>query len=433
MKRGEKLGAAVLAAGVGERLRVGGRPKPLVRVAGLTLLERTIRTLRAGGVQGKVVVVVGYRGKEVAEFVRSRFPDVEALQNPDYPRGNGTSVLVAAPHLPRRFVVAMVDHVHSPASVRRLIATPGSFVAAVDSCPVFVNSKEATRVRMEAGRVVDLGKKLQPYDALDAGLFVCPRAALERLRTDEHEPLSWNVLKRRWLASGKTLVACDLAGSRWADVDTPEDLEHAVDAVLADAANSQDGLVSRHLNRRLSRRLTRRLLDTPVTPDQVSLLSFVLAIASAGFLGRGSLALGGLLAQISSVLDGCDGELARARIESSPKGQILDPILDRLADALIITGMALGTQSEWATRAGYLALAGTLLVPYTEARWEAGLVKVPGEFISFGATRDVRLAILAFGALAQTPIAALLVVGAVANGEVVRRLLALHAEAAKVS
>ncbi len=70
MKRGEKLGAAVLAAGVGARLRVGGRPKPLVRVAGLTLLERTIRTLRAGGVQGKVVVVVGHRGKEVPELCR---------------------------------------------------------------------------------------------------------------------------------------------------------------------------------------------------------------------------------------------------------------------------------------------------------------------------------------------------------------------------
>ena len=99
--------------------------------------------------------------------------------------------------------------------------------------------------------------------------------------------------------------------------------------VLAATAGSRDGVVSRHLNRRLSRRITRRLLDTPVTPDQVSLLSFALAAASAGALARGSLALGGLLAQFSSVLDGCDGELARARVETSPGGQVLDAVLDR--------------------------------------------------------------------------------------------------------
>ena len=427
MKRGDELGAAVLAAGFGERLRACGYPKPLVRVAGLSLLERAIRTLRVGGVRGKVLIVVGHRGKEVAGFVRSKFPDVKVLENPDYSRGNGTSVLCAVPHLPARFVIAMVDHTHTPDSVRWLVETPGDIVAAVDSRPAFVDPEEATRVRVEAGRVLALGKGLEPYDALDAGLFVCSRAALERLKVEHQGALSWNALKRGWLASGGEIVACDLAGAPWADVDTPEDLERAVNAVLAATAGSRDGVVSRHLNRRLSRRITRRLLDTPVTPDQVSLLSFALAAASAGALARGSLALGGLLAQFSSVLDGCDGELARARVESSPGGQVLDAVLDRWADALIISGMALGARSDRAARAGFLALAGTLLVPYTRARWEAAFGKVPEEFVGFGATRDVRLGMLTLAALARAPIAALLAVGAGANAEVVRRLLALRA------
>lgn len=428
MKRGdEQLGAAILAAGFGERLRACGCPKPLVRVAGLTLLERAIRTLRAGGVRGKILVVVGHRGKEVAGFARSRFPDVKLLENPDYLRGNGTSVLGAVPHLPARFVVAMVDHVHTPASVRLLVETPGDFVAAVDSRPAFADPEEATRVRLADGRVIALGKGLEPYDAVDAGLFVCSRAALEQFKVEQQGPLSWNALKRGWLASGGEMVARDLAGAPWADVDTPEDIERAVDAVLAATAGSRDGFVSRHLNRRLSRRITRRLLDTPVTPDQVSLSSFALAVASAGVLSSGSLVLGGLLAQLSSVVDGCDGELARARAESSPEGQVLDAVLDRWADALIISGMALGARSERATRAGFLALAGTLLVPYTRARWEGAFGGVPDEFTGFGATRDVRVGMLALGALARSPVAALLAVGAGANAEVVRRLLALRA------
>lgn len=427
MRGDDEPGAAVLAAGFGERLRAYGCPKPLVRVGGLTLLERTIRTLRAGGVRGRVVVVVGHRGEEVAGFVRDRFPDVEVLENPDYPRGNGTSVLEAMPRLPSWFVVAVVDHVHTPDSVRRLVETPGEFVAAVDSRPAFVDPAEATRVRLEAGRVASLGKGLEPYDALDAGLFACSRDALGGLKVDRRGPLSWNELKRRWIASGGEMVVCDLAGAPWADVDTPEDIERAVEAVLAAAAGSSDGFVSRHLNRRLSRRITRRLLDTPVTPDQVSLLSFVIAAASAGMLSGGSLALGGLLAQLSSIVDGCDGELARARVESSPEGQVLDAVLDRWADALIIAGMALGARSDRAVRAGFLALAGALLVPYTRARWEAAFGGVPGGFTGFGATRDVRLGILALGALARAPVAALMAVGAGANAEVVRRLLALRA------
>jgi phosphatidylglycerophosphate synthase len=223
------------------------------------------------------------------------------------------------------------------------------------------------------------------------------------------------------------MTACDLAGAPWDDVDTPEDLKRAVDAVLAATAGSRDGFVSRHLNRRLSQRITRRLLDAPVTPDQVSLLNFGLAGVSAGLLARGSLVLGGLLAHFYSVLDGCDGELARARVESSPEGQVLDAVLDRWADALIISGMALGTRSDWSEQAGYLALVGTLLVPYTRARWEAAFGDVPDEFTGFGATRDVRLGVLTLGALARAPVAALLAVGAGANAEAVRRLLALRA------
>jgi choline kinase/phosphatidylglycerophosphate synthase len=426
MRGGARLGAAVLAAGFGERLRECGCPKPLVRVAGLTLVERTIRTLRAGGVEGEVLVVVGHRGEEVAEFVRTGFPDVKVLDNPDYPRGNGTSVLAALQYLPERFVVAMVDHVHTPDTVRRLVETPGDFVAAVDSQPAFADPEEATRVRLEAGRVTALGKGLEPYDALDAGLFVCSRPALERLKVEQGAKATWNALKRGWLGSGGEMVACDLAGAPWTDVDTPQDLARATEAVLAATAGARDGFVSRHLNRRLSRRITRRLLDTPVTPDQVSLLSFGLAAASAGLLARGSLVLGGLLAQTASVLDGCDGELARARMESSPEGEVMDAVLDRWADALILSGMALGGRSGRAASAGYLALAGTLLVPYTRAKWEATFGGVPGEFVGFGATRDVRLGLLSLGALARVPEVALLAVGAAANAEVARRLLALR-------
>jgi len=422
----EGVGAAVLAAGFGERLRECGRPKPLARVAGLTLLERTVRTLRAGGLEGEIVVVVGHRGEEVAGHCKARGLPVRVVENPDYPRGNGTSVLAAMRFLPERFVVAMVDHIHTPESVRRLLRCEGDFVAAVDTRPVYADPGEATRVRLEGGRVVEFGKNLPRYDGLDAGLFLCSRPALERLReASGGERLSWNDLKRAWLASGGEVVACDLAGAPWTDVDTPQDLRLSEEMVLGWAASGNDGPVSRHINRRISRRITRRLLDAPLSPDQVSLLSFALAALGAGLLAAGRLRLGGALVQLASIVDGCDGELARARLESSPRGAVFDATLDRWADALIISGLALGAGTRLAAAAGYPALAGALLVSYTRARWEAALGRMPSRFTGLGATRDVRLAVLALGGLLGAPGAALLATGALGNAEALRRLLAL--------
>jgi choline kinase len=75
---GGEVAAVVLAAGEGSRL---GRPsKPLARVAGLTLLERTVATLRAAGV-ARVIVVVGHAKEAVAEFVSERGLDVEVVEN----------------------------------------------------------------------------------------------------------------------------------------------------------------------------------------------------------------------------------------------------------------------------------------------------------------------------------------------------------------
>ncbi|WP_273846211.1 NTP transferase domain-containing protein [Rubrobacter calidifluminis] len=418
-----ETGAAVLAAGFGERMRDCGRPKPLVRVGGLTLLERTVRTLRAGGLEGPVVVVVGYRAEEVSRFCEERDLAVRVVENPDYPRGNGTSVLAAIDHLPERFVVSMVDHVHSPEAVRRLLVQRGEFVAAVDSRPLFADPAEATRVRLRGGGVVDFGKGLTPYDALDAGLFLCSRSVLQKLSGEEDGPLSWNELKRRWLAQGGRIEAVDLDGAPWTDVDTPADIERALEAILSWAASGNDGFVSRHFNRRLSRRVTRRLLGTPVAPDHVSLASFALAAAGAFSILRGRMRLGGALVQLSSVVDGCDGELARARLESSPRGGVLDAVLDRWSDALVISALAARRRS--AQILGYPALAGALLVPYTRARWEATIGKIPRSFTGLGATRDVRLAILALGALLGRPAPALGAVALLSNVEVVRRLAGL--------
>src|SRR5579883_2940436 len=108
---------------------------------------------------------------------------------------------------------------------------------------------------------------------------------------------------------------------------------------------ARDGLVSRYLNRPLSRPVARLLAHTPVTPNQVTFFSLVIALAASWLLILGHNVWGGIAVHISSVVDGIDGDLARLTGRSSRFGAIFDAVLDRYADTAIIGGA-----SWWAYR-----------------------------------------------------------------------------------
>jgi phosphatidylglycerophosphate synthase len=164
-----------------------------------------------------------------------------------------------------------------------------------------------------------------------------------------------------------------------------------------------EGPVSRYLNRPVSRRIAAVLAGTPVTPNQVSVAALAIAAAAGGVLALGWNIAGAILIHVSSVADGADGDLARAKGASSTFGGVLDAALDRWADVLIIAGMAAWSvqNEDWelAPAAGFAAMATALLVSYSRARIEAS-AGVKGGGLLFGiASRDVRLLIAAVGTL----------------------------------
>ena len=74
-----------------------------------------------------------------------------------------------------------------------------------------------------------------------------------------------------------------------------------------------EGFVSRYLNRRFSRPIARALVPTPITPNQVSLVAFLLSVAAAALFYFDHNIWAGVLVQASSIIDGVDGDLARQR------------------------------------------------------------------------------------------------------------------------
>jgi phosphatidylglycerophosphate synthase len=106
----------------------------------------------------------------------------------------------------------------------------------------------------------------------------------------------------------------------------------------------QDGFVSRFLNRPISSRITSLLVKFPIHPTAFTASIFVLPLVAGIFFLRGdylSILMGAAIFQVFSILDGCDGEMARAKNLESKFGERLDNICDFLGSLIYV--VALGT------------------------------------------------------------------------------------------
>ena len=164
-----------------------------------------------------------------------------------------------------------------------------------------------------------------------------------------------------------------------------------------------DGPVSRYINRRISSRITAFLIRhfASITPNQLTILVTIIGIIpSLLYILRDPIlaAVAGVIVQLNSILDGVDGEFARATGRTSPYGAFLDAILDRVVDVSILgsIGYALILVMPHLAPALYLlslaAVTGAVLVSYVHARGEASLKTHPGKMgVRCWASRDVRL------------------------------------------
>jgi hypothetical protein len=135
-----------------------------------------------------------------------------------------------------------------------------------------------------------------------------------------------------------------LPGS-WEHIADGNQIDEIEKRFLRGSGKSQDGFVSRYLNRPISRVLTRLLLRFPTTPNAWTLATFPIPIIASLVLSHGtygSFVWGLVLFQIFSILDGCDGEIARAKFMESERGRKLDALFDVLSNILLVLGLGFG-------------------------------------------------------------------------------------------
>ena len=102
--------------------------------------------------------------------------------NPDYHKSNGVSALKARNALHDNFLLLMADHLFEPETARMMVRqhlAPGEVILGVDpKLDRIFDIDDATKVRRCGDRIVDIGKEIEEYDAIDTGMFLCtPRCS----------------------------------------------------------------------------------------------------------------------------------------------------------------------------------------------------------------------------------------------------------------
>ncbi|WP_369024946.1 CDP-alcohol phosphatidyltransferase family protein [Qipengyuania sp. RANM35] len=172
-------------------------------------------------------------------------------------------------------------------------------------------------------------------------------------------------LGERPLIGGNKLQTAGEVSPNAGDADVPT-LQVLGRRIVASTGKPTDGIVSRHLNRPISQFITRLVLKFPAArPWHATFAAGLLGIAMFVALisgGSQGLLLGAALFQLSSIVDGVDGEMARATFRSSAAGAMMDSLTDTATNLCFVGGVSFNLFTAGEETAGLAGLAGGIIL-----------------------------------------------------------------------
>lgn len=121
-----------------------------------------------------------------------------------------------------------------------------------------------------------------------------------------------------------------------------ESAKKAEDLLFSHAGKTLTGWISRNINSKISLRVSRYLIRTPLTPNIISILINVIGMLSGPLYAIGHPVWGATFLQIATILDRCDGEVARIRLMETKRGQWVDTVSDQVTVLSFIFGVTIG-------------------------------------------------------------------------------------------
>ncbi|MFQ5855441.1 MAG: CDP-alcohol phosphatidyltransferase family protein [Anaerolineae bacterium] len=301
------------------------------KVCHVPVAERLLRVLQHAGMRRVAIVATSADEMPLRQtlhnihgvgldihWITVQPPDLSALR----------SYLPPAPEAP---IILVVEGTYllDPRIVQAVVGQGGCAVA-YDSRP---SAEAPVGVYVDGGRLRRIGVRLADADGAYVGLVLCPRARLAEFQGpwEEEAWLSW----LDGLARALPIVAVDVqeiepyvAESRralspfWFRIQEPADAARCKDLLVERAQKGTLDLVAWYVHRPIENWIIRHIADLRITPNQMSLLTYLVAFGVTGLFLTGHLLLGVLLALVVNVMDGLDGKLARVKGLTSRLGSL---------------------------------------------------------------------------------------------------------------
>jgi choline kinase len=182
----------------------------------------------------EIFLVVGFAHEQLEEYFCERGdPDITFVHNDQWERGNGISVLAVADHLSGDgpFLLAMSDHLVRTRALKELMGMVHEIpVLLVDRTIAGVfDIEDATKVMVEGKRVIQIGKELEMYNGVDAGVFLLDRRVFPFLKKAIEKGEDSLTAGIRAMLGEHALTPCTIPeGEYWIDIDSEDAYRNAL-------------------------------------------------------------------------------------------------------------------------------------------------------------------------------------------------------------
>lgn len=314
----------------------------LVNVGGMPLLHRLLLSGGKAGVHTWRILA-----KHEPAQIRARLAETSKLQGIDWQIDDLQQVDQARLDVSayQAVIAVFFPAVLDDRLISALQNRDGSVLGVTSST---VESLPAMTVRNE--QVMDMPATTAP-ESYATGVLRCPSTVFTTILQAAWQKAPGTALSFSHLLSALVastpVQALDVSPYVWVPLVTSsqDTLAGAETQLLRSVARQGESPLVRWISRPLSRRLTRRLMHTAITPNQITFSSALLGFSSAGLLAQPAYAwqiLGAFLFLLSTIIDGCDGEIARLTFQESAFGAKLDAMMDNAVHCLLFPSIALG-------------------------------------------------------------------------------------------
>jgi CDP-L-myo-inositol myo-inositolphosphotransferase len=330
--------ALILAAGSGSRLGslTSNKPKALIQLLGISLIERVILTAKQAGIS-EFLIVCGYLGGKI----KSQLGDGERFRvkiayitNEEWQEGNSVSVLKAKDYLKEKFILLMSDHIFDSRILTELVKfeTNSSIVLVVDGKEP---SECDTKVLEKRGIIKAIGKHIEESNCRDTGILLCsPKifSYIQETLEEERTELADSINKAAKSGDAEIFYITQIESYAskmrkeiepwWIDIDTEKDLTKAKEMIIENASKNPSDALAYYVHKPLENKIVAFISTFNITPNQLTIIVNILAYTVTVLYLFGYLLPASILSFVVGLADGLDGKLARVKLKTSKLGSL---------------------------------------------------------------------------------------------------------------